>query len=90
MLCVGICVEDRYVADASELFSELSISLFGQPVTATDILTAEIRPHFGACALVTSHLPRVAHECLLTRLGTGEDLVKKPFWSISPHDVGFS
>ena len=33
--------------DISELFSELSISLFGQPVTATDILTAEIKPHFG-------------------------------------------
>ena len=43
----GVCMEDRYVADASELFSELSISLFGQPMTATDILTAEIKPHFG-------------------------------------------
>ncbi len=35
------------MADVSELFSELSISLFGQPTTATDILTAEIKPQFG-------------------------------------------
>ena len=34
--------------DTNELFSELSISLFGQPVTTQDILIAEIQPHFGA------------------------------------------
>ena len=68
LLCVGMCVEDRYVADASELLSELSISLFGQPVTATDILTAEIRPHFGKFASVTSKLPK----CLLTCIGAAE------------------
>lgn len=42
------------MADVSELFSELSISLFGQPMTATDILTAEIKPHFGEHTPVAS------------------------------------
>lgn len=34
--------------DVNELFSELGISLFRQPITTQDILTAEIQPHFSA------------------------------------------
>ena len=50
-------MESCFVADACELFSELSISLFGQPVTATDILTTEVQPHFGECAPHAAYRP---------------------------------
>ncbi len=39
---------------ACELFSDLSISLLGQPLTAQDILTAEIQPRFSACGSLCS------------------------------------
>ena len=47
LVCAGTRAEECFVEDVCELLSELSISLFGQPVTAQDILTAEIQPHFG-------------------------------------------
>lgn len=40
--------EGEYVDGACELFSDLSISLLGQPLTTQDILAAEIQPHFSA------------------------------------------
>ena len=53
MVCAGIQAEGNFAMDTNELFSELSISLFGQPVTAQDILMAEIQPHIGARTLHT-------------------------------------
>jgi len=47
LVCAGTRAEECFVEDVCELLSELSISLFGQPMTAQDILTAEIQPDFG-------------------------------------------
>ena len=45
---VGREAEGEYVDGACELFSDISISLLGQPLTTQDILAAEIQPYFSA------------------------------------------